>query len=116
MKFNPDDVVMRSQNNLFVLIKRSGVGINNTPWSGYQVVRQGDAERFVVDVDLVVASQDFVGQPVQIHYYDVRVRHGMSYRVEDLEDTERYIEILKEAVDFAKKIKNSDIVELGEWY
>ena len=92
------------------------VGINNTPWSGYQVVRTGDADRFVVDIDLVVASQDFVGQPVQIHYYDVRVRHGMSYRTEDLNDTERYIEILHEAVDFARKIKDSDIIEVGEWY
>ena len=116
MKFNSDDVVMRSQNDLFVLIRRSGIGINNTPWSGYQVVRTGDADRFVVDIDLVAASQDFIGQPIQIHYYDVRVRHGMSYRTEDLNDTERYIEILKEAVDFAKKIKNSDIIELGEWY
>ena len=106
------DVVMRSDDGLFEVVTRHGVGINNTPWTGYEVKSLGDANEHVVEIRLRSGRwPEFNGEPVEIHYNDVEVAHGMRSKVDTLEDTARYIEVLQSALEFAKQIKDSDIID-----
>lgn len=106
------NVVMRSDDGLFEVVKRHGVGVNDTPWTGYEVKSLGDASDHVVEIRLRSGSwPEFEGKPIELHYNDVEVAHGMRSKVDTLEDTARYIEIMQSALDFAKKIKDSDIID-----
>ncbi len=106
------DVVMRSDDGLFEVVKRQGVGVNNTPWTGYEVKSLGDADEHVVKIRLHSSGwPKFEGDPIEIHYNDVEVAHGMRSKGDTLEDTARFIEIMQSALDFAKKIKDSKIIE-----
>ena len=108
------DVIMKSDDGLFEVIERQGVGMAKTPWKGLTVKSYGDAYKYVVEVRLhQFGNPDFNGEPVDLKYDDVEVAHGMSMREETLEDTERYIEVLQSALDLAKKIKDSDILVKG---
>ena len=106
------EVLMKSDDGLFEVVKSRGVGYKNTPWEGLDVISNGDADRFVVDIRLDSSNEDMNGpdEPVKFKYYDVEVAHGMSMKRETLEDTARYIEVLQSALDFAKKIKESDLL------
>lgn len=106
------EVLMKSDDGLFELVKRSGVGREDTPWEGLQVVSNGDAKDCVVEIRLQSSWEDFNGpdQPVKYKYYDVEVAHGMRSRKETLDETERYIEVLKSALDFAREIKDSEYI------
>lgn len=94
--------LLKSKN--FELVVRKGVGINDTPWTMLEVISKDIARKHVVSIDLEQNHEDFVGKPVQYKYYDVRVDHGMRSALDTLDETVEYIEVLKEAVDFAKKI------------
>lgn len=90
----------------FSLVEDSGIGINNTPWEGLYVISKGPAEKHVVEIRLKTKGfPDFNGEPVTYQYSDVEVAHGMRSTSDTLEDTEEYIEVLEDAVAFAKKIK-----------
>ena len=104
------DVIMRSKDGHFALVETSGVGINRTPWTGYAVVGDEEAKKFVVDIRLMANMVDMNGEPVEFTYRDVYVAHGFGSKVETLDETARYIEILRDALSFARQIKNSDII------
>ena len=107
------DVIMKSDDGLFEVVERSGVGMNRTPWTGLDVISHGDAEKHVVDIRLRSVPAAFKGpeNPVTYKYDDVYVSHGMRMSSDTLEDTARYIEVLQSALEFAKKIKESGILE-----
>lgn len=106
------EVVMKSDDGLFEVVKRQGVGVHDTPWTGYEVKSLEDASDHVVEIRLRSSRwPEFNGEPVEIHYNDVEVAHGMRSKVDTLEDTARYIEVLQSALEFAKQIKESDIID-----
>ncbi len=106
------DVVMKSNDGLFEVVKTSGVGYKDTPWEGLEVRSLGDAEEYVVEIRLMSSYEDFTGpdKPVKYKYYGVEVAHGMRSRRESLDETARYIEVLQSALKFARKIEQSDII------
>lgn len=90
----------------FSLIEDGGIGINDTPWEGLRVISKGSAKKHVVEIRLKTkGSPDFNGEPVTYQYSDVEVAHGMRSTSDTLEDTEEYIEVLEDAVAFARKVK-----------
>lgn len=94
--------ILKSKNFNFAILK--GVGVNDTPYTRLEVETKGAARKHVVSIDLDFQWEDFEGKPVQYKYYDVRVNHGMRMKTDTLEETLEYIDVLKEAVDFAKKV------------
>lgn len=88
----------------FDLVEVGGTGVENTPWKGLKVYSKGPAYKHVVEVRLHSDNPTFKGEPVIYHYKDTEVAHGMRGVTDTLEDTEEYIDVLKEAVDFAKRI------------
>lgn len=94
--------ILKSKN--FELAVYKGVGTNDTPYTRLEVESKGTAHKHVVSIDLDSKWEDFVGKPVQYKYYNVRVSHGMRMRIDTLDETLEYVEVLKEAVKFSKRI------------
>lgn len=91
----------------FTLVKESGIGVNDTPWEGLAVISEGKANDFVIEVRLLGCDLPrFEGKLVHYKYSEVSVAHGFASRHETLKDTEDYIECLKEAVEFARRVEH----------
>ncbi len=93
----------------FTLVKESGIGVNDTPWEGLKVKSSDAAEKHVVEVRLYRAGNpSFDGTPVKYKYDPERteVSHGMRMCSDSFADTEEYIEVLKSALAFAKRVQN----------
>ena len=91
----------------FVFSKTSGIGMNNTPWQGLEVdTKPGSiAQKHVVEVRLNFRRKgDFDGNLVIYYYTDAYVAHGSRMTQDSLKDTEEYIEVLQDAVDFAYRV------------
>lgn len=95
--------ILTSKN--FELIKKSGLGIENTPWTGLEVESKNIAKKHVVEVRLKSDFPDFEGKPVQYKYSRAYVVHGMRMKEDSLKETLEYIDVLKEAVKFSEKIE-----------
>lgn len=94
---------LKSKN--FELVVNRGVGINDTPYTELAVLSKDLAEKHVVGINLNYISENFEGKPVQYKYTgEVCVYHGMRMSYDSLDETLEYIEVLKEAVDFAKDV------------
>ena len=100
----------------FTLCKESSIGRENTPWEGLIVKSSDAAKKHVVEVRLSsVGNPRFDGTPVK-HRYDperTEVSHGMRMCADSFVDTEEYIEVLKNALAFAKRV-NQYIIE-NDW-
>ena len=95
--------ILTSKN--FELVGKSGVGIENTPWTGLEVESKNIAKKHVVEVCLKSDFPDFKGKPVQYKYSGAYVSHGMRMQNDTLDETLEYAEVLKEAVRFAKDVE-----------
>ena len=51
------DAILTSATGLFSLFENSGVGINNTPWTRYEVSSSGLADKHVVEVRIDQIAQ-----------------------------------------------------------
>lgn len=101
----------------FSLVKENGIGIQDTPWEHLRVISEGNAEKHVIEVRLdPYRSPKFEGKPVKYTYGPnaLEVSHGMRSKKDTLAETEEYIEALKEAVIFAKRVQKF-IDESDEW-
>lgn len=106
--------VIRATNDIifedpyFALRKRYGVGMNDTPYEALEVISKAIPEKYVVEIRLESYHPAFEGEPVKYEYRKdpATVAHGMAMRQETLEDTEEYIEVLEDAVAFARKVNN----------
>lgn len=98
--------LLRSNNGNFVLVTNSGTGVQNTPWEGLEVKSEGLAHKHVVEIRLTSKFPKFEGQPVHFTYYPngTEVAHGMRMTTDSLKDTEEYISVLQEAVEFVPEI------------
>lgn len=93
------------EDEYFVFTKTAGRGINNTPWTGLKVVSRSLAEKHVVYIRLdAINNPRFEGQPVEYEYRNAHVSHGMRSSEDTLDETEEYIAVLEDAVDFAKRV------------
>jgi len=92
----------------FEFVKQRGTGMNDTLWSGLAVrTKDGSlAEKHVVRIDLETGNNPiFDGEPVEYKYYsDAVVSHGMRMKKDTLKDTQEYIAVLEDAVDFAERV------------
>lgn len=99
----------------FTLFKESGIGNNDTPWEGLIIKSEGLAEKHVVEVRL---NSDgfarFDGEPVHYKYTGANVSHGMRMQTDSFTDTQEYIEVLQNALSFAKRVYKF-IQESDEW-
>ena len=92
----------------FALRKRSGIGVNNTPYEQLEVISKSTPAKYVVEIRLDAYYSDFNGEPVKYQYRNspATVAHGMAMRTETLEDTIEYIDVLEDAVAFARKVNS----------
>lgn len=93
------------EDEYFDFVRTSGIGMQNTPWTGLSVISKGLAEKHVVEIRLnPLGWVDFVGDPVDRKYKDAYVAHGMRTRSDTLDETIEYIEVLEDAVEFATAV------------
>lgn len=112
-----DEVVFEDED--FVLRKVSGVGVNDTPWTGLNVESRGLAEKHCVEVRLQTKNYPiFDGKPVEYAYKFAYVAHGMRMKTDTLDETREYIAVLDEAVNFAERVntylQNGTVTEYEE--
>jgi len=98
----------------FRLCKRDGIGMNNTPFEELFVRSEGLADKYVVEIRLDSDYKPFNGQPIKQTYTNVYIAHGMRSVNESLAETSEYVDVLKEAIDFAYEVKNF-IESSEEW-
>lgn len=97
------DVIFEDE--YFEFIRTQGIGIDNTPWTGLAVLSKGLADKHVVEIRLNRKGfPDMDGNPVEYKYTNSYIAHGMRSSSDTLEETEEYIDVLEDAVDFARKI------------
>ena len=104
------------KNDNFALVEVHGVGTENTPYAKLEIESKGLAKKHVVEIGLDFDYLDFVGKPVQYHYIPdgTHVGHGMRMKTDTLDETLEYAAVLKDAVDFAKRV-NEWILAHPEW-
>ena len=105
-----------SSNGNFRLCHVSSIGMNNTPYEKLSVFSEDLADKYVIDIRLEenFDVQNYNGQPVKSTYNSVYIARGMRSNADSLAETEEYIEVLKEALEFAKIVK--DFIESSdEW-
>ena len=104
------------ENGNFALVEIHGIGIKNTPYARLEVKSKGLAKKHVVDVRLDSDCPDFNGTPVQYRYCTdgTYVAHGMRMTADTLDETLECAAVLKDAVDFAKRV-NTWIFAHPEW-
>ena len=111
------DVLLRSSENNFMLVEESGVGLNNTSWTGLDVRSKGLADKHVIKIVLHTDGRpDFDGEPVIYHYQPyVTITHGFRSDGENetLGGVQECIGVLQEAVDFGKEIER--YLKSSEW-
>lgn len=100
-----NNAILTSATGLFSLFKASGVGRNNSPWTVYRVISSGLANEHVVEVKLDQTAQgDFDGNPVTYLPRSCYVSHGIRPRIYTGADTQEYIKVLQEALDFKEEL------------
>lgn len=92
------------QNENFQFMEYSGVGVNDTEYQALRVDRIGNAEKYMVDVELNFKFPNFNGDFVKYKYYDATVTYGSSNRIPKLEEVEEFIEVLQDGIAFARYI------------
>jgi hypothetical protein len=95
-----DKTVLTSK--YFDLVTESGIGIENTPWSGYQIISKGLAKDWVVEIRLNSNNPEFKGEPVRYKYHSSYISYGM--RGDGNHDIEEFISVLEFAIDFKKEV------------
>lgn len=109
-----DKIIFKNDN--FALVEEHGIGIEDTPFTKLEVESKGKARKHVVEISLFSDSPDFEGKPVQYRYVPEKtyVNHGMRMKVDTLEETLEYVAVLKDAVEFAKRV-NTWLFAHPEW-
>jgi len=105
--------VIREFDN-FTLVRETGTGMNETPYTGLAVRRKGLAEKHVVEVKLDQKTVMYDGTPIVHKYTDVYVSHGMRMKQDTLAETKEYIDVLNEAIDVAFEVMKYCVIN-GLW-
>ena len=114
-----ENLISSSSGN-FVLIKKEKIGRSDIPCESLEVRSVNNGDKYVVRIDLDgYVNWDREDEedktPVRYQYTNkVNVAHGFRSTTESLEETAEYIEVMKEALDFAYKVKTY-IEDHPEW-
>lgn len=92
--------LLTSDGGNFQLVVTEGIGINNTPWTGYEVKSTGLAKKHVVEIRIDTKNADYNGQPIQLIPYYVYIAYGMRSVISRGSEIEEFISVLQEALDF----------------
>jgi hypothetical protein len=99
------------------------MGMQDVPWDNLEVRSTGAADKHVIEVRLETANsmhleEDEEGKPLPFRYiYNLdrtNVSHGMRMTTDTLAETEEYVEALKAAVAFARRV-NTWLEQHPEW-
>ena len=91
----------------FDLVETHGRSVYGYEWEGLKVISKGAAEKHVVEIRLDSSNymgKDIEGDVFTYEYDNANIAHGMRSSVDTLEETEEYIKVLQEAVDFVHRI------------
>ena len=103
------DVLLSSP--MFDLVAISGVGRNNIPWSGMEVVSKGLAKKWVVEIRLDTRrfpnfdDEGLREKGVVFEYGGCYVNYGLRGRIDT--HIEEFIEVLQAAKEFKDKLDNT---------
>ena len=97
-------LIMTSRDGNFSLRSYESIGVKDTPYTALECISHDLAYKHVVEIRLNSIFQNYDGTPIHHKYRDCYVSHGIRSSKDTLEDTEDYIAVLEEAVDFARKI------------
>jgi len=100
-----DDVIISS--DMFELVSTSGIGIDNTPWTGYDVISKGSASDLVVRLGLDSRMVDWDSweegdPPIANNYTGIYLSWGFGSHGHP--DPRVMVEVLEEAMDFGAKV------------
>lgn len=99
----------------FTLVKSTGIGVEDTPWTMLEVISDNNAAKHVIEIRLIPHGMPrYEGKPIFYKYEGAQVSHGMRMKSDTLKETEEYIESLKEALAFARRVERY-IKENAEW-
>lgn len=99
-------IIMNSKNGNFTLCKREGVGINDTPYTQLEVLSNGDAEKYVVEIRLNSDMPSYDGKPVKFSHSDCHISYGLRNIILSDSDIKEFINVLNEALEFETKIRD----------
>lgn len=104
------------ENDNFAFVEIHGIGTKDTPFAMLEVESKGLAEKHVVEIGLASDYQNFDGEPIQYRYDadGTYVKHGMRMKIDTLDETLEYVAVLKDAVNFAKRV-NTWLFAHPEW-
>ena len=98
------EVLLTSRGGNFKLCTNSGIGMQNTPWTGFVVVRSKLADKHVVDIRIDTQWADFNGEPVDYQPRACHVCNGMRSTRDTIADLQTFILLLEEAIEFKYEI------------
>ena len=98
------DLLLTSRGGNFKLYTESGIGMHNTPWTGFKVVRSKLADKHVVDVRVDTQWADLNGEPVEYQPRACYVAYGMRSTRGTVADIQTFIRLLEEAIEFKYEI------------
>ena len=99
--------IISSSNGNFILCKREGIGINDTPYTQLEVVSVGDADKYVVEIRLnSIGIPDYNGKLIKYTYNECYISYGMRSVQNTFSDIKAFINVLNEALEFSYKIND----------
>lgn len=94
------DVLLSSE--MFDLVKRTGVGGQDTPYTMYEVSSKGLADDYVVEIRLRTDYPYLDGEPVEFTVRESYIRWGISSN--SGKDVDEFIKVLQAAKEFKAEI------------
>ena len=104
VKASTGGAILTSVDGNFSLVQESGIGMQDTPWTGYKVKRSKLADTYVVDVRIDNRWSDFNGEPVEYEPRRCEVSYGMRMAHNTVSDIRQFIALLEEAISFKQKL------------
>ena len=104
VKASTGGAILTSADGNFSLVQESGVGMQDTPWTGYKVKRSKLADSYGVDVRINNRWTDFNGTFVEYEPRGCEVSYGMRMTHNTVSDIRQFIALLEEAIGFKQKI------------
>lgn len=95
------------EDEYFEFMEVSGVGVQQTPWTGLKIRSKELALKHVVEIRLIKKGNPrYDGTPVYLEYSGCHIAHGMRSSIDTLDDTKEYVMVLEDAIDFAERVND----------
>lgn len=111
VKASTEDALLTSRGGNFKLCTDRGVGIHDTPWTGYRVVQSKLAAEYVVSLRLNTQNVDWGVEdengdivPVELNPRSCYISYGIRSVKDTVADIQTFIRLLEEAIEFKYQI------------